>query len=148
MEQTDILAYTKAVRALPNGTATAAGAGDNTEVDGPTIDRRALSDRGHTAMLLVPYTTALASGQSLSASLQFQDSADGSNWDDLEAAQVQSQAGGGGGTFTGVFAYRLPIRRARRYIRVQFTPNLSASGTDTAAWSGVVVIAGQQQLPA
>jgi hypothetical protein len=36
---------------------------------------------------------------------------------------------------------------AKRYIRVKATPDLSASGTDTAAISGVVVFGGQDSLP-
>jgi hypothetical protein len=148
MKERDIYSQIQAARALPNSTATAGGAGDNTEVDGPTIDRTALTDRGQSAALFLNYPPALASAQSLAVSVQFQDSADGSSWDDLGAAQVQTVLGGAGGTFTGVLKYRYTnFHLARRYVRAQVTPNLSASGTDTSGISGILVVGGQDELP-
>ena len=47
-----------------------------------------------------------------------------------------------GGTEVGVGTLGYDLSRARRYVRIQATPDLSATGTDTASICGVAVFGG------
>ena len=53
----------------------------------------------------------------------------------------------GGSTETGTIEINVSLRGARRYVRVNFTPDLSAANTDTAALSAVIVFGGAERLP-
>ena len=53
----------------------------------------------------------------------------------------------GGGTVTGCLEIDVKLRACGRYVRLGYTPDLSASGTDTAALSAVLVCGGMDRLP-
>jgi len=127
---------------------TAAGSGDATEVDGAWIDRR-----NYTSMkAVIVYTTTLQSGETLSVAANLQDASDSSgtgaaDFGDALTSTVQATGESGGSTETGVVELDFDLSAADRYVRLQFTPDLSASGTDTAELAAVYIIGGSNENP-
>lgn len=146
----DIGSEITARRAAANTAATAGGAGDNTSVTGVIIDRAAI---GFPASMVVaiPYTATLGAGDTLSIgyTVQTSEASDMSGAVTVATAALAPVAtgGAGGSTETGTFEVSLNLTGARRYIRVNFTPDLSRANTDTAALSAVAVFAGANRLP-
>lgn len=139
------------VRAGANAAATAGGAGDNTAVTGVIIDRAALG-WPQSAVFAIPYTTTLAAAATLSLAATVQ-SGETSNLADAttlasRANSVIATGPGGGGTVTGTIEIDVNLSGAGRYVRLNYTPDLSAANTDTAALSSVAVFGGQTRLPA
>ena len=135
-------------RAAANTAATAGGSGDNTAVTGAILDRAQIGSP-QSAVLAIPFTATLASGQTLSIGYSVQEG----NAANLSDAAVLATAAPvvvatGPGTVTGTFEVNVPLAGAGRYVRANFTPDLSASGTDTAALSAVMVFGGSDRLPA
>lgn len=137
-------------RAAANTAATAGGSGDNTEVVGVIIDRAAIGFP-QSCKVAIPFTATLAAAATLTLAWDM----DEGNVSDLsdaevlkaETAQVVATGPGGGGTVTGTFEANVPLAGAGRYVRLNFTPNLSAANTDTAALSAVIVFGGMDRLP-
>jgi hypothetical protein len=134
-------------RATANVAATAGGAGDNTAVTGVIIDRAALG-WAESVAVAIPFTTTLASAQTLSVNWTLQHGEDAS----LSDAATLATSGAavvatGAGTVAGAVEAGVSLRGARRYVRLNFTPDLSAGGADTAALSAVLVFAGATRLP-
>ena len=69
------------------------------------------------------------------------------DYGDAVAATVVATGETGGSTETGVAVATFDVSGANRYIRLQFTPNASASGTDTAAIQAVAILGGQKRNP-
>jgi hypothetical protein len=138
------------VRGAANTAVTAGGVGDATAVTGVIIDRAELG-WPQSCVVAVPFTTTLAATQSLSLAITVQ-SGEAANLSD--ATTFATRANGivassvGGGTVTGTVELDVNLSGAGRYVRANFTPDLSASGTDTAALSEVIVFGGQIRLPA
>lgn len=137
-------------RASANAAATAGGSGDNTEVVGVIIDRAAIG-WPQSCLVVIPFTATLAAAATLSIAWDI-DSGDASNLagaDVLEAATatVVATGPGGGGTVTGELTAKVNLAGAGRYLRLNFTPDLSAANTDTAALSSVIVFGGMDRLP-
>jgi len=136
------------VRAAANTAVTAGGGGDNTAVTGVIIDRAALG-WPQSCVVAVPFTATLASAQTLSLAITVQ-SGEAPNLSD--ASTLATRANGvvatGAGTVTGTVELDVNLSGAGRYVRANFTPDLSASGTDTAALSEVIVFGGAIRLPA
>ena len=135
----DLKAETLVAHALAFTSATAAGTGDATEVNGVTLDTNALSSRANSVLFIVDAVAALTADKTLIVTANLQDSADGTNWTDITtpAAILTLTASGSG---VGTLGYDLST--ARRYVRIQATPDLSHTGTDTATISGVAVFGG------
>lgn len=137
-------------RAAANTAVTAGGAGDNTAVTGAIIDRAAIGFP-QSAVLAIPFTATLAAGETLSIGYTVQEgnAADLSDAQTLQtsALAVVATGPGGGGTVTGCFEVDVLLSGAGRYVRANFTPDLSRSGTDTAALSAVLVLGGMDRLP-
>lgn len=134
-------------RASANVAATAAGAGDNTLVTGVIIDRAAIG-WPESVVIAVPFTATLAASQTLSIGLALQHG-ETSNLADAAAflTVAPTVVATGVGTVTGTFEQNLRLTGARRYVRLNFTPDLSAGATDTAALSSVLVFGGAGRLP-
>lgn len=151
----NIGAYIKVMRASANTSATAGGAGDNTAITGVIIDRVALN-LPLSAVFAIPFTTTLAAAATLtfkSAVIQHGDDpalADAATFATLEDATgtVIATGPGGGGTVTGCKEYDVDLQGAKQYVRINFTPDLSAANTDTAAVAGVAAFGGADLLPA
>lgn len=139
------------VRAAANTAVTAGGAGDNAAVTGVIIDRAALG-WPQSCVVAVPFTATLAQAATLSLAITLQ-SGEAANLSD--ATTFASRANGvvatgptGGGAVTGTVELDVNLSGAGRYVRANFTPDLSAANTDTAALSEVIVFGGQIRLPA
>ena len=140
----------KVARAAANAAATAGGTGDNTAVTGAIIDRLSVGTP-QSAVLAIPYTATLAEGETLSIAYTVQ-SGNAANLSDattLTSADSAVVATGptGGGTVTGTFEVDVSLGGAGRYVRANFTPDLSRANTDTAALSAVLVLGGMDRLP-
>lgn len=125
----------------------AGGAGDNTEVDRAYVDRRGFAS----LKAVIAYTATLQAGETLKIAANLQDDADGAgagtDFGDALASTTVATGPGGGGTRTGVIELDFDLSGANRYTRLQFTPNLSASGTDVAELSAVYILAGATDDP-
>lgn len=129
--------------------ATAGGTGDNTAVTGTSIDRAAIGNP-LCAEVAVLYSATLAATKTLTLkTVKIEDSADGSTWADYATFDDAVVATGatGGSTEAGAAAYKVNLSGARRYVRVDFTPDLSATGTDTASAVAAWVFGGFDVLP-
>lgn len=139
-------------RATAAATATAGGSGDNTAVTGVVIDRAA-HGWAQSAVFVVPFTTTLAAAATLSVVMTVQDG-DAANLSDAASFATRANAvvatgPAGGGTVTGVVELNVNLSGAKRYVRLNFTPDLSAANTDTAALgSALAVFGGAIRLPA
>lgn len=134
---------------------TAGGSGDDTAITGVIIDRDD-TNYAQELTILVKYSATLAQTATLkfkSVSVQHDDA---SNLGDAAAyATLESETGStiatgptGGATLTGVKKYNVHLGGAKRYVRFDMTPDLSAANTDTAKISSVAIFAGENQLPA
>lgn len=135
--------------------ATAGSTGDNTAVTGAAIDRLDAStgSLALNAQLNVVFSTVLASGATLSLKTVAVDhSPDNSTWTTgyltFSDPGVVATGASGGSTVTGVTSLTADLSSAYRYVRFNFTPDLSAANTDTASLIGVGVLAGFDRLPA
>lgn len=116
-------------------TVTAGGAGDGTEVTGTAVDRLGLPEPFLSVRASIPAVATLASGETLSIAANLQDSANNSDWSDYGnalAATVVATGPSGGGVARGAASLDVDLSHARRYIRLQYTPDASRAGTDTA----------------
>lgn len=129
--------------------ATAGGAGDNTEVDGATLDTMALPCHAQSVSFVIGARATLAQTKTLTVTANLQDSADGSQWADITdpAAILVLTGATGGSTETGTAKIGYDLTKARRYVRIQATPDLNATGTDTATIFGTAIFGGLQILP-
>lgn len=142
---TDIGSHLKTVISHVNGPIVAAGAGDAVEVNGATIDRKGFNS----CVCLLPHEAALTASQTLTVAVQLQhgDESDASDMADLGAAyDVTSATLSASGE--GLLSFNLDLSGVKRYFRLQVTPDLSHSSTDTAEVSSVVVLGGAEDLPA
>jgi hypothetical protein len=134
-------------RAAANTSLTAGGAGDNTLVTGVIIDRHALG-LPESAVLALLWAATLAASQTLSLgwTLQHGDAANLSDAATLASATPAVVATGAGSP-TGQLEANVSLRGARRYLRLNFTPDLSAANTDTATVAAAIVFGGAARLP-
>lgn len=126
-------------------TATAAGTGDATAVTGATIDRLGFGS----AKVVVSWKTSLTASQTLSLAIAYQDSADGTTWNTAVALQAATVMATGALTNSvDEVQFSLDMTSLARYVRINFTPDLSHSGTDTAVVGAVLILGGADTLPA
>lgn len=129
--------------------ATAGGAGDAAEVNGPWIDRQGyLSGK-----LIITYQATLGDGETLSVAANLQDASDDSgtgaaDFGNAAASAVRATGGSGGTTERGVVEIDVDLSGAKQYVRPQFTPDLSAANTDVAILAATLVLGGAEGLPA
>lgn len=143
-------AYSRSAFVAINKTATAAGTGDATEVDGAWVDRKP-SDVGvfQSAKLVIPYTASLTADKTLAFGVQFRDATDSSgtgaaDYGDAIASTVVASATG---TNTGTVEVDIDLAAAREFVQAQITPDLSATATDTVEWAAVLVLYGADRQP-
>lgn len=134
-------------RATANAAATAGGAGDNTAVTGVIIDRFAIGNP-ESVVAAILWTATLGAAATLQIAYTLQ-SGETSNLADATtlASAALATVATGSGTFSGQLEANISLRGAGRYVRLNFTPDLSAANTDTAALSGVLVFGGASRLP-
>lgn len=127
---------------------TAAGAGDNTEITGDSIDLTTLSARPSSVSVEIPVKATLAATETCVVAGLLEKSADGSSWSTLLATATLLTLTGASGGSTEKGVARLGsdlINSDCRYIRYKATPNLSASGTDTMQVGAAVALFGGLQ---
>lgn len=138
-------------RAAANTAATAGGSGDAAAVTGVIIDRAALG-WPQSAVFAIPFTATLGQGETLSIAATVQSSDDsglsGPATNATLASTVAATGPSGGGTVTGTVEVDVNLSGAGRYVRGNFTPDLSRANTDTAALSAVFAFGGAIRLPA
>lgn len=131
--------------------ATAASTGDSTTTTGATIDRAAFSSGSMPKSLAaaIVYDATLATGKTLSIGYAVQDSADGSTWADYQTATYAVVATGAtaASVAAGELEVSVNLTSARRYVRLNSAPDLSATQTDTAVTRAVGFFAGFDRLP-
>ena len=134
----DALAY-----AADNASLTAAGTGDNTEVVGAIIDRATTGFR-QSLLAAIAWTATLAQAKTLSIAwhLEHGNAANLSDAADLVsvASAVVATGPTGGATLTGVLGNDIWVGGAGRYIRLKYTPDLSATSVDTAKCAALFVL--------
>lgn len=137
-------------RASANAAATAGGTGDATETVGVIIDRAAIG-WPQSCVVAIPFSATLGAAATLSIAWDVDTGENSalSDADVLESADAAVVATGpsGGGTVTGELTANVSLAGAGRYLRLNFTPNLSAANTDVAALSSVIVFGGSDRLP-
>lgn len=147
----NIGALISVLRASANVAATAGGSGDATEVVGAIIDRGEIGFP-QSCVLAIPFSATLAEGETLSIACDIESSNDsnlsGATAVKTAASVVVATGPSGGGIVTGTLELDAAIMGAGRYVRANFTPELSAADTDTAALSSVLVFGGADRLPA
>lgn len=138
-----------------NKTATAAGSGDATEVDGAWVARTDPDDHGiaGSAKLVIAYTAALGQGETLSFAAQFRDAttvggSGAADYGDAIASTVVATGDSGGSTETGTVEIDVDLTSADAFVQAQVTPDLSRGATDTCEWSAVLVLFGDGRQPA
>lgn len=143
----DIGSLVRVDRAAANTAITAGGGGDNTLVTGVIIDRAAIG-WPESAVLAIPFSAVLGAGATLSITpvVQEGNAANLSDAANLAAPGAQVVATGSG-TINGTYELNVSLRGAGRYVRANFTPDLSAANTDTAALSAVLVTGGANRVP-
>lgn len=139
----------------------AAGTGDNSEVNGNTIDRY-INDSDasdgifDSVVFAVTARAVLTDKKTLVVKGTLQDSADDSSWADVSAVYQPGGAAdstlftltsAGGTTETTVYELNVDARPLRRYLRVQLHADLNASGTDVADVHCVAVCGGGSNGP-
>lgn len=127
----------------------AAGAGDNAAVNCAYADRLNFGS----VKVVLAYTATLSSGKSLSISAFLQDADDGAGtnaapYGTAFAKTVVATAPSGGATVSGVIEFDFNLLGAREFINLNFTPDMSAAGTDTAKISVIYVLCGSINNPA
>ncbi|ODT13079.1 MAG: hypothetical protein ABS57_19755 [Mesorhizobium sp. SCN 65-12] len=133
---------------------TAGGAGDNTNINGIAIDRFVGGSLALNAEILLAFTATLAATKALLLKgVKIWHGDDGVNWavdpyaSIVDPGQVAVGAAGGS-TEKGVFKLGVDLGSAKRFIRVDFTPDLNAANTDTGTVVAILNLAGFDRLPA
>jgi hypothetical protein len=130
---------------------TAGGAGNNVVVTGLVIDRMAFaSGMPNTGILGLDYTATLGATNTVSFAHNTYTSPDKVTWTLFYAgpAAVASTGPTGGGTVTSTVSVPLDLTMALRYVRIDFTPTMSAANTDTANVIAIGAFGGFSVLPA
>lgn len=146
-------AFSRSVFQAIAKTATAGGAGDNTEVNGAWQDREGDNGIAMSAKLVIVYEAVLGDGETLSFAANFQDATDANgtgadDYGDVVATQVVATGNSGGETVDGTVEIDVDLSGAKQFVRTQATPNLSAGSTDTLKWSSVLMFYGDKYQPA
>lgn len=148
-QKKDFGAYMKPVRAGAEVDGTAGSTGDNTEVNGAWIDTRDYES----LEFILSYTATLQAGETLAliANVQDADDIDGNGVADVSTSYLSALSSttiatgeSGGSTETGTYSVGIDLTMCKRFVRVQWTPNLSASGTDTFKIAPLYVLGGSK----
>jgi hypothetical protein len=124
--------------------AVAAGTGDNTAVTGASIDRLGYGS----ASFVIAYKTTLTAAKTLSFAAAYQESSDNSSWDTAVTLQASTVAATGAVTAeVGKVRFDLDLAGKKRYIRFNFTPDLSNTSTDVVDCAAVCVLGGAVEKP-
>jgi hypothetical protein len=142
----DLKAQTHSVFArISTGSITAAGAGDNTEITGDTINIQTLPNRPASVVFEIPVVAVLGATQTCIVTGLIEKSVDGTTWTTmLASATLLTLLGGSGGTTEkGVARMGADLIESNaNYVRFKATPDLNRAGTDTMTVGAAVAIFG------
>ncbi|MCW2243584.1 discoidin domain-containing protein [Azospirillum canadense] len=150
LERNVVVETTPVAFALAPTSATAGGSGDSAAVNGTSIDVTGFSaGRVESVGFLLGATATLAATKTLTVGAKIQTSNDGASWTDVkDAATILTLTGATGGSAeTGVGKIGVSLEYCGRYVRVVATPELSATGADTATIFGTAVFGGAHKKP-
>lgn len=147
--QRNVGALGKVKRLSAAASGTAGGTGDNTAVTGVTIDRMVAGALAGSIALAIIGESTLAAAATLSLAYTVQDSVDGSTWTTYATgANAVISTGATGGSTNGIeLDIDIDLGPAKRFVRILFTPDLSAANTDTFALRAVGFLAGFDRVP-
>ena len=148
----DFGSYLAAVAGFSDGAATAGGTGDATAKAGAIIDTLTL-DHPMSGLIAIPWDCTLTDTKTLSLSVKIEhgdaanlsDAADytfGGSVVDLGVVVTSD----GGGAEAGVSVVPVDLSGIKRYWRVEVTPDLSATTTDTLTFGACVVLGGLDKM--
>jgi hypothetical protein len=147
----NIDAYIGVVDATDDTTAVAAGSGDATLVVGLPIDRFA-TGWPLSASFVIRYKAVLGAGATLSIGSSVETATDAAFTAPVvlqtTASAVVDTGAAGGSTQRGVFRVPVDLAGALEFVRIKFTPDLSAANTDTGEFAAIAILGGQDYLPA
>ena len=151
----DIAGEIGAAYALASTAVTAGGSGDATLITGTTINTATVQAAPaiygkdfNSVAFVISGTASLTATKNIAITALIEDSADGSTWATLVASStVVSVTSAAGGTVTFSGKVGVSLDKARQYIRVKATPDMSHTSTDTATVFGVAVFGGAGVLP-
>lgn len=128
-----------------------AGAGtDAAEQTAATLDLRDGfgARRYQSGAAIIAATATLAEAKTLNVTAVWEHSADGATWTEIGVDQTVLTLIGpvGGATVTGSGKLGVNLAEADGFVRVKFTPDLSATGTDTAKVSSVYLLLSPDQI--
>jgi hypothetical protein len=151
--QKNIAALGDLVRLTDHSTATAGGTGAATTVTGISIDREGYFATGalpRCAEIGVLYEATLQSGATISFGYDVQHSTNNSSWTDYQTATwaVANTGASGGSVVKGEFNIAVNLDNAYRYVRFNYNPSFSSTGTDTLYADGAGFFAGFDTLAA
>lgn len=126
---------------------TAGGTGDGVKVTGQTVDRYASGALADSAVVQTGYLAALTAAKTLSLAHEIQESDDDSTWDTAVAIEASTVKATGAGNKRGVDVHDLDLRGRKRYFRINVTPTLSHTSTDTCTYHTVVTCGGYDVTP-
>jgi len=122
-----------------------AGAGQDGQAQTGIIIDRSLSGYPSNGAVIVSYKATLAASKKLTLSSVSVETSDASDMSGSTSLQTFADAdiavdSGSGSTLQGCKKYHLTsLAGAKRYIRFKYTPDLNATGTDTAAISALAI---------
>lgn len=123
---------------------TAAGTGDNTEIVGATIDNTGM--KYSSALVVIGYHATLAATKTLSIAADVEhannSSFTSSTTVTLQTATVEATGEAGGSEETGVVKFVVDLSDKGEYVRLNYTPDLNASGTDVAQLEAIYLLMG------
>jgi hypothetical protein len=147
VQQHNIASYIKPIDAVDPVVVTAGATTNYAYKLGNTIDRYAQLPANYlSADFIVPYKAVLAAHKKATINQKAEDSADGSTWAAYGPAQQATAIGSTGATgaqtLRGAIGFGVDLGGARRYVRFDLQPVLSATATDTLAVAGVAALSG------
>lgn len=120
---------------------------DNVAITGVEIDRTGYD----WAKFVVAWTTTVAENKSLKIAAGYQESDTTTTGYEtevaLQATTIVKTGGTGGGTYTGTTEFDIPLTNKKQFMKFNFTPDLTATSTDTAHLAGVVLLGGCTDNP-
>jgi hypothetical protein len=128
---------------LTHTSLTAAGTGDNTAAPGASIDVTSFAaGRAESVAFLIQASASLTASKTLVVTGKIETSDDGSTWT-VAVASATLLTLSATGTNAGTAKVGVSLEYCKKYVRVNLTPDLNATGTDTATVSAVAVFFGQ-----
>ena len=131
--------------------AVAAAGTDNVKVTSVAIDRVDPTTGGmaNSAVLAFHYTPGLSAGETLSLTVSvLHDDASGGSYASSVAVLPKAIIKTGASTAADVYTINLDLSGYKRYLKIETTPDLGASGTDTVRGGTTLTLMGFDVQPA